>query len=71
MANIEETSEPLQRLWTWKGTEFIVTEIYSIKNLKDKMFSFSFEQYSKWPEYQSNDKLGKCEKRTDGRKEER
>lgn len=35
------------------------------------MFSFSFEQYSKWPEYQSNDKLGKCEKRTDGRKEER
>ena len=35
------------------------------------MFSFSFEQYGRQPGYQSNDKLGKCEKRTDGKKQER
>lgn len=34
------------------------------------MLSFSFEHYGRQPEYQSNDKLGKCEWRTDGRKQE-
>lgn len=35
------------------------------------MFSLSFEQYGRSLEYQSNDKLDKCENRTDGRKQER
>lgn len=68
VVNVVEATVPLHRLQAWKDTKFIIPEKYFIKNLKLQCFLYVLNNMV--DRVSINDKLCKCEKTTDGRKQE-